>query len=349
MAIFVIACSIVVFSIPSIIYSALKYKLFDSNDLHRKNHKRNISRLGGIAIFVSFTISVLLFSAFGNFKEANFLIIACIILSALGLKDDVYGTNTSTKFILQITVSIILVFFGDFRLSSLYGVLNIGEIDYVSGSLFSIVLIIFLNNAFNLIDGVDGLATGIGIMASVTFGFLFAFMGQPTYALIAFALTGALVGFMKFNWWPAKIFMGDTGALTIGLISAALAIKFIELNKFTTEGNPHFYSAPAIAVAVLIVPIFDSLRVFVIRILKGKSPFRGDRNHMHHRLEMLGLSPKKLVVLTICLNISIIAFTFLCRTLGNFLLIIIILCICIAFNMYITWRLKLKEEKINSN
>ncbi|TDG36717.1 undecaprenyl/decaprenyl-phosphate alpha-N-acetylglucosaminyl 1-phosphate transferase [Pedobacter changchengzhani] len=340
-----IAFSIVIFSIPSVIYSALKYKLFDSSDLDRKTHGKNISRLGGIPIFVSFTISVLLFSTLSDFKEANFLIIACIILSALGLKDDMYGTNITTKFILQLTVAIILVFFGDFRLSSFYGVLNIGELNYIGGSLFSIILIIFLNNAFNLIDGVDGLAASIGILSSLCFGFLFASMHEATYACIAFALVGALVGFIKYNWWPAKIFMGDTGALTIGLICATLAIKFIELNKLVPTGNPDFQSSPAIAVAILIVPIFDSIRVFCVRILNKKSPFRGDRNHIHHRLERLGLSSRKLVLLTVFLNISIIAFTVLFRSLGNFNLIVIIMSICIIFNMYLSWRLRVKENQ----
>ncbi|MGM9477306.1 MraY family glycosyltransferase [Pedobacter sp. GSP4] len=344
-AIFLLAFSVVILSIPSIIYTSLKYGLFDKNDLYRKNHKRNISRLGGLAIVGSFTVSILLFSSVINFKEANFLIASCIILSALGLKDDVYGTNTSTKFILQIVVAFILVFFGAFRLSSLYGVLNIGDMPLIWGSLFSIALIIFLNNAFNLIDGIDGLAAGIGILTSLTFGVLFAVMNQIPYAFIAFALAGGIGGFLKYNWFPAKIFMGDTGALIIGLISAALAIKFIELNKFTGVNKPDFYSAPAIAVAVLVVPIFDSLRVFCIRILKRSSPFKGDRNHIHHRLERLGLKPNSIVLASLGLNITIMIATILLQRLGNFMLIILIISICVVFNSLLTLALYKKEKK----
>jgi len=343
-AIFLAAFSMVVFSIPSIIYTSLKYKLFDDNDLYRKNHKRNISRLGGIAIFCSFTISILLFSAFKDFKEANYLVCGCILLSALGLKDDLYGTNTRTKFILQISVAVILVFFGDFRLSSLYGVLNIGEMNFFWGGVFSIVLIIFLNNAFNLIDGIDGLAATVGILVNLSFGILFAIMHQLPNALIAFALVGAILGFVKYNWWPAKIFMGDTGALTIGLISASLAINFIEMNKFTGLNKPYFYSAPAIAVSILIVPIFDSLRIFCIRILNRRSPFKGDRNHMHHRLEKLGLKPNYLVLVTAGLNILIISLTLLLSRLGNYLLIILIIGLCAAFNLIITLLLRKKAR-----
>jgi len=345
LAIFTLAFSIVILSIPSVIYTSLKYGLFDKNDLHRKTHKRNISRLGGLAIVGSFTISILLFSSIINFREANFLIASSIILSALGLKDDVYGTNTSTKFVLQIVVAFILVFFGAFRLTSLYGVLGIGDMAPIYGGLFSIALIIFLNNAFNLIDGIDGLAGGIGIFTSLTFGLLFSLMGQIPYAFIAFALAGAVGGFVKYNWYPAKIFMGDTGALIIGLISAALAIKFIELNKFTGKNHPTFYSAPAIAVSILIVPIFDSLRVFTVRIIKGRSPFTGDRNHIHHRLEKLGLKPSLIVLSTLGFNIIILAATMALQHLGNFVLILIIIGICMVFNSVLTISLLRKAKK----
>ncbi len=339
----------VLFSIPSVIYTSLKYKLFDSNDLYRKNHKANISRLGGLAIFGSFAINSLLFSGFINYREANFLIVSCVILAALGLKDDVYGTKTSTKFILQLAVSVVLVFFGGFRLSSLYGVLGIGEMIPLWGGLFSIVLIIFLNNAFNLIDGVDGLAASIGIMSSIAFGLLFAAAGKQPYAFIAFALAGSLAGFLKYNWYPAKIFMGDTGALIIGLVSAALAIKFIELNKFTGTNHPAYYSAPAIAVSVLIVPIFDSLRIFTIRILSRKSPFKGDRNHIHHRMERLGLKPNQIVLLTAGLNILIVAGTVMLQNLGNFLLIFLLIGVCAAFNGLLTWQIWKKEGRFKKS
>ncbi|RZK36636.1 MAG: undecaprenyl/decaprenyl-phosphate alpha-N-acetylglucosaminyl 1-phosphate transferase, partial [Pedobacter sp.] len=244
-AIALMAFLMVLVSIPSIIFTSLKYNLFDKNDLHRKNHDLSISRLGGLAIVSSFVICILLFSAMINFKEANFLTVSCIILAALGLKDDVYGTRTITKFILQMIVASILVFFGGFRLSSLYGVFNIGDMNLLWGGLFSIILIIFLNNAFNLIDGIDGLAAGIGILASACFGVTFAISNHTSYAFIAFALSGAILGFIKYNWYPAKIFMGDTGALIIGLTTAALAVKFIEINKFTGNNSPTFYSAPA--------------------------------------------------------------------------------------------------------
>ncbi|GGI29275.1 undecaprenyl-phosphate alpha-N-acetylglucosaminyl 1-phosphate transferase [Pedobacter mendelii] len=334
------ACVIVVSSLPSVMHTSIKYNLFDKNDMYRKTHKRNISRLGGISIVASFTITTLLFSTLIKFEEANFLITSCIILAALGLKDDVYGSNTRTKLILQLVVAFILVFFGGFKLTSLYGVLGIWDMPLLWGGIFSIILIIFLNNAFNLIDGIDGLAGTIGIVTSLIFGIFFSLMHQVTYAFIAFSLVGSIAGFLKYNWYPAKIFMGDTGALIIGLVTAALAIKFIELNKFGTVSNPFIRSAPAIAVSILIVPIFDSLRIFTVRVLKGKSPFMGDRNHIHHRLERLGLKPPLIMLVTAGLNLCMVTMTILMRDLGNFFLISFLIGLCVLFDLMLFYNLR---------
>lgn len=339
-----LAFLLAVSGIPSIIHIALKYRLFDSSETHRKSHRLQISRLGGVAIFCSFTITILLFATTVEYQRANFLITSCIILFGLGLKDDLYGVNPATKFLLQMVVAIILVVLGDFRLSSLYGVLFIWEVNALWGGLFSIVLIIFVNNAFNLIDGIDGLAGTIGVISTLSFGVFFAISNELPYAFIAFAMTGAIAGFLVYNYSPAKIFMGDTGALLIGLVAIILAIKFIELNKIGKIANPNFLSAPAIAVSVIILPVFDSLRVFIIRLLHKKSPFDGDRNHVHHRLQQLGFSTKKILITLGVFNLVMIAFALTFQTLGNFVLISIIMGICIVLNSWVTYRLgKMKD------
>lgn len=337
-AIFALAFFIVLVTTPSIIFTSIKHQLFDDSDLHRKNHKRNISNLGGVAIFSSFVLSVLLFSAVFNFQQAIFLMISSIILFATGLKDDVYGIGTGTKLILNIIVAAILVFLGGFKLTSFYGVFDIQEMNVLWSSLFSMLLIIFLNNAFNLIDGIDGLAGTIGVLVNMSFGLLFAFGGFNSYAFIAFAISGAICGFLYYNFSPAKIFMGDTGALIIGMVSVSLAIKFIELNRGIGVIENHFESAPAIAVGILIVPVFDSLRIFFIRIVKGRSPFKGDRNHVHHRLQSVGLSDTAIVVVLGTVNVSMIVFTFLFQQLGNFALISILIVSSMFLNAFLTYR-----------
>lgn len=336
-SIVLLAFLLVRFAIPSIIHAANKHQLFDSVDLHRKEHKENISRLGGIGLFCGFTITVLLFATTVHYQEANFLIASSILLFALGIKDDIYGVSPSTKFALQIVVALILVVLGSFKLSSLYGVFNIWDVHPVAGGVFSIALIIFINNAFNLIDGVDGLAGTVGAIVSLCFGVFFALGNDVAYAFIAFSMLGAILGFLVFNYPPAKIFMGDTGSLIIGLVSAVLAIKFIEINKVGSFPTPYFNSAPAIAVAVLIVPVFDSLRIFFIRIINRKSPFKGDRNHIHHRLLRLGLNAKQILLVTVLFNVGMIAITVLLSDLGNFVLIFLQIGICMTFNTVLTY------------
>jgi UDP-GlcNAc:undecaprenyl-phosphate/decaprenyl-phosphate GlcNAc-1-phosphate transferase len=344
-----LAFLLVRFAIPSIIHAANKHQLFDSVDLHRKDHKDNISRLGGIGIFCGFTITVLLFATTVHYHEANFLIASSILLFALGIKDDIYGVSASTKFALQIVVSILLVGLGDFRLSSLYGVFNIWDVHPVAGAIFSVALIIFVNNAFNLIDGVDGLAGIVGTVVCFCFGVFFALGDDVAYAFIAFSMLGAILGFLYFNFPPAKIFMGDTGSLIIGLVAVILAIKFIEINKVGSTPAPYFNSAPAIAVAVLIVPVFDSLRIFFIRIINKKSPFTGDRNHIHHRLLRFGLNAKQILGITIAFNVGMIVVTVLLQHLGNFVLIFLQIGICMVLNIVLTYikgKRRTKDYKI---
>lgn len=279
-----------------------------------------------------------------DYKQANFLLTSCIILFTLGLKDDLYGVNPSTKFLLQLLVAIILVIAGEFRLTSLYGVFFVWDVHWLAGGIFTIVVIIFINNAFNLIDGVDGLAGTLGAIATLSFGVMLALGNAFPYAFIAFAMFGAISGFLLFNYAPAKIFMGDTGALLIGLVCVVLAIKFIELNKIGSNPAPEFFSAPAIAVAVLLVPIFDSLRVFFIRIIQGKKPFTGDLNHVHHRLQRIGFTATQIVFILGVLNVLMIVLALSFQGLGNFTLISILISICALMNAVLTYQIGKREN-----
>jgi UDP-N-acetylmuramyl pentapeptide phosphotransferase/UDP-N-acetylglucosamine-1-phosphate transferase len=343
-ALTVMAFLLSIVGMPSIIITAIKYRLFDRSDSFRKTHRLHISRLGGLAIFCSFSITTLLFATLVDYKQANFLLTSCIILFALGLKDDMYGVKASTKFLLQLVVAFILVVAGEFRLTSFYGVFFLWDVNVIPASIFSIIVIIFVNNAFNLIDGIDGLAGTLGALATLSFGIFFASANAYPYAFIAFAMLGAILGFLVFNYYPAKIFMGDTGSLIIGLVCVVLAIKFIELNKIGLKLETCFYSAPAIAVAVLLVPVFDSLRIFSIRLLHGKSPFKGDRDHIHHRLQYLGFNDNKIVFALTLFNIFMILCTVILQSAGNFVLISLLVTTCIFLNMMITYAIGKKNN-----
>lgn len=332
-------------AIPSILHVARARHLYDDVGHFRKQHDHGIPRLGGVAIFVSFIITTLLFSILDKALPSSYLLISCIILFAMGLKDDLSGVNSSTKFLIQFIVAAILVLMGDIRITSLYGIFDIFNLPYIPSAIFSILLIILIINAFNLIDGIDGLAATTGIIVNGTFGLLFIYIDQYELATCCFAAIGAVAGFLRYNITPAKIFMGDTGALLIGLISAVMAIKYIEISKVTSIEIPHVFTAPALTVAILIGPVFDTLRVFVIRIFNRQSPFEADRNHMHHRMLKLGLNHLQTTLCLSALNLAAIAVVFLFSDMSNSLLITLIILIPIFFNWFITFCIRSKERE----
>lgn len=341
----VFSALITIIAIPSILHVARERHLYDDLGHFRKQHDHGIPRLGGVAIFVSFTITSLLFSMTGKVLPINYLLTACIIIFAMGLKDDLWGVNSRTKFSIQFLAALILVVMGDIRLTSMYGVFGIGDLPYLPSVALTVLTIILIVNAFNLIDGIDSLAGATGIVANGSFAGLFICMHQYELAAVSLAMAGALIGFLKFNITPAKLFMGDTGSLLIGLISAVMAIKFIELNKFTPTNSSEIYSAPALSVAILIGPIFDTLRVFVLRLYAGVSPFQADRNHVHHRMLKLGLTHLQATVILVSLNLLCIFLVIVFRSYGNSVLLGLILVACLLFNWAISFFLRSKERE----
>ncbi len=345
--IIIVAVSVLItlIAIPSILHVARTRHLYDDLGHFRKQHDHGIPRLGGVAIFVSFTITSLLFSMTDKSLPINYMLTACIILFAMGLKDDLSGVNSRTKFYIQFVAAAILVLLGDIRLSSMYGVFGIYDLPYWPSVALTILTIILLINAFNLIDGIDGLAATTGIIVNGGFAAMFVYMHQYELAAVSLAMVGAIFGFLKFNLTPAKIFMGDTGSMLIGLISVVMAIKFIELNKFTNVKSPEIFSAPALAVAVLIGPIFDTIRVFVLRISNGVSPFVADRNHIHHRMLKLGFTHLQTTLILAGLNALCVGLVLWFRGYGNSILLAMTFILCMLFNWTITFFIRSKERE----
>ena len=179
-------------------------------------------------------------------------------------------------------------------------------------SIFTYVVVV---NSFNLIDGVDGLAGSLGILTTTIFGTFFWINGQTAHAIMAFTLTGSLISFLIYNFPPAKIFMGDTGSLLVGLMNSILVIKFINFADSALIPYP-VLSTPALGFAILIIPLFDTLRVFSIRIFSRRSPFSPDRNHIHHLLLDMGLSHKQTTLICLTASITFIVISYLLQGLG---------------------------------
>ena len=197
----------------------------------------------------------------------------------------------------------------------MHGFLGIHELPETFSLLLTYLTIIVIINSFNLIDGIDGLAGSLGLMSATVFGCYFLMVDMPAFSILSFSLAGTLVAFLIFNFQPAKVFMGDTGSLLIGLIQAILVIKFINVADSAEVAYP-MVASPAIGFAILMVPLMDTLRVFAIRIFHRRSPFSPDRNHVHHLLLDKGLSHKEITLTLVTINIAVIIAAYMTRNLG---------------------------------
>lgn len=303
----IVSLCVSLFSIPNIIYIAKRKRLLDIPDNQRKLHTRVVPNLGGVGIFFAFFITASLLIG-GDFSKWNYIATACLILFITGLKDDLVAISPTKKFLAQAVAATITVVFAGVRLHSLGGLFGIHDLPVWMSVPFSIIGCMFVTNAFNLIDGIDGLAGTIGVYISIMLGSCLAAYGNASAAVLAFSLAGGIIGFLRSNMPPARVFMGDTGALLIGFVVSVLSI--LSINAYHTGGTVDqlITSAPAVFVltlSVLFVPVFDTFRVFTLRILKGHSPFRADRTHLHHYLLDLGLSHGKTVLVILFMNVLI--------------------------------------------
>ncbi|WP_340112492.1 MraY family glycosyltransferase [Maribellus mangrovi] len=320
--------------IPPVLRVAYSKQLFDAPE-GRKVHTRIIPPLGGIAIFLGFVLSSIIATDGLSFDELKYIIASVIIVFFIGLKDDLMDISAGKKFLVQIIASLILVILGNVRITSLHGIMGFHEISFPVSFLLSTFVVLVIMNAFNLIDGIDGLASGLGMLAGLFFGVYFYLVDHIPFAIMSFALVGSLAGFFLYNVFGKKnkLFMGDTGSLTIGLVVSALAIRFNEFNIHTDHGFAvHF--APMVSIAVLSVPLIDTLRVMIIRMVQGRSPFSADRNHIHHKI--LELTPSHLnVTLWILAANSVligIAYWMSFSAINRTALLVILFCITVTFS-----------------
>jgi UDP-N-acetylmuramyl pentapeptide phosphotransferase/UDP-N-acetylglucosamine-1-phosphate transferase len=276
----------------------------------RKLHKNIIPSMGGIMIFAATIFTFTLFFPADEVHHFKYLIPCTIVLFFVGVKDDIIGTAPVKKLIAHLIVAFIMVLMADIRLTSLHGLFGVREIPFEASVFLSVFTYIVVVNAFNLIDGVDGLAGGVGFLTSICFGIWFYLIGDVVYGILAFSLAGAILGFLRYNFYPAKIFMGDSGSLMIGFLIAVMAIELIEYDKNLLPEQMQTISKPLLAMAILVIPLLDTARIFIYRAAKGMSPFKADSNHIHHKMMKLGFGHRKTVYTLLIFNILFIALLF---------------------------------------
>lgn len=307
---FLLAFFIAYTTFPTILYVAKEKHLFDEPD-DRSIHVYRVPTLGGIGIFISLVVVMTITGALLNTKVLLLVMGAITILFFLGLKDDLTVLSAKKKFIGQLFAALLLIVFTDTRIMGFSNILDIELLPYWVSIGFTLFVYILIINAFNLIDGVDGLAGTFALCASAVFAVLFVIAEKYSLVTISIALMGALVAFLRLNFSTKnKLFMGDTGSMIVGFLLAFFAISFISYAQNNDASQFHKVS-PAIVLAILFYPLMDTLRVVLVRlILLKKNPFKPDNNHVHHIFIKAGYSHVETTVCIAVINLIIVGIAF---------------------------------------
>ncbi|MCM1355774.1 MAG: undecaprenyl/decaprenyl-phosphate alpha-N-acetylglucosaminyl 1-phosphate transferase [Staphylococcus sp.] len=344
--------------IPQILLIAYRRNLFDEVN-ERKIHKGLVPRLGGIAFVpvILVSIAVLLegnlrlgYMQFSGALYDSFLpllstFIALQLLYLVGIADDLIGVKYRAKFVVQIVCALFLLG-GGVWFSNLGGVLGIEAISPWIGYPFTVVVLVFLINAINLIDGIDGLASGLSSIACVIYGCAFMFLGEYALSIVSFATLGVLVPFFYYNVFGdvkkhSKIFMGDTGSLTIGLILGVLGTLL-----YTHPDSPEISINPSvIAFSPLIVPCFDVIRVYMLRIRQHRSPFMPDKNHIHHKLLAAGMKPRMAMITIVSVSATFTIVNFLLSRYLNVNINLLVVLDVVVWTVANLWLAKVIKSK----
>ena len=342
---FITAFTLTYFAIPSIIHVARSKNLMaEPGDRH--SHVERTPSLGGIGIFAGVVFSIVLWTPYGEFGALQYILCSFIIIFLIGAKDDLAPMSPFKKLVGQILAASILVFKADVHLTSMYGIFGIYDLPVEVSVVLSILTILVIINGFNLIDGINGLSGSIATLIAITLGAWFLLTGNIVMSILAFAMAGAVIAFLKYNYTPAQIFMGDTGALLIGLVCSILAIQFIESNKVLIDGHPYKLDAvAAVTVGILILPLYDTLRVFVTRSLRGQSPLSPDRTHIHHLLIDSGLTHMQATFVLVFTNIIFIVLVFYFQNLGTIPLLLLTFGLAMLMSGWLHQRVKKKRNR----
>ncbi len=320
-------------TIPKIIGVVEYRRLMDSPN-HRSSHKSRTPTLGGVAFFYTLIFAFFFIKGWTTLAEGMYIIPGLTILFIVGLKDDLVVISPGAKLMAQVLAIAFILANPSFTIHSLNGFLNINEIPYYLFLIIGGFMMLTIINSYNLIDGIDGLASVVGIVIMVIFTTIFYLTKEYFFALVSITMNACLMAFLGFNLSSdKKIFMGDTGSLIVGFVISILTLKFLALRPHVYTELPFLLeNAPLIAISILIVPLFDTARVFAIRIANKKAPFSPDRNHTHHVLiDYWGLSHKQASFIIGCFNLLfVMLFIVLGSTAKNLGMVIMLVTVVVA-------------------
>ncbi len=310
----------------------------------RMSHTGEVPNVGGLNICFSFMLTYLLFE-FNQMSQSQFFLIGLFAIMAVGFIDDVLILTPLAKILGETLAGIALIGFADIRLTHLHGIFGIEQIGIIPSYLLSLFVLLAIINAINLIDGVDGLASGLGMLYCIFFAIYFHLAGEISWSILGICMVGALAVFFIYNVFGSreKIFMGDSGSLLLGYLLTAFVFHFCEINAYHEVPEVlHMSAAPAVAICVLTVPIYDTIRVSLTRIKQHRSPFEPDKNHIHHLLLRTGLNHIQTTCVLLSVSVLFIGLAILGRNWNPWVLLIIDFALATALTL-ILWRILNKK------
>ena len=311
----------------------------------RMSHTGEVPNIGGLDIYFSVMLSYLLFD-YSQLTNNQFFLIGIAAIMAIGFIDDVLVLTPLAKLLGEALAGIALIGFGNLRLTHLHGLFGIGEIGVVPSYLISLFVLIAIINAINLIDGIDGLASGLGILYCLFFAVYFGLVGSTSWSILAICMIGSLAVFFIYNVFGnrGKIFMGDSGSLLLGYLLTAFVFRFCEQNAYDIVPEVyHMNAAPAVAICVMTIPIFDTIRVSLTRIKQHRSPFQPDKNHIHHLLLRTGLNHIQTTCVLLSVSLLFIILGVIGRNWNIWVLTITDFAVATALTL-ILWRIINKQQ-----
>ncbi len=334
-------------AIMPLVIKIARQKHFVVHPTKRMSHTGDIPNIGGLDICFSFLLCYVLF-AFDNVGESRFLIIGLMLIVMVGFVDDILDLSPLSKLLGEMAAGIALICFADIRITHLHGMFGINEIGLITSYLLSFFVLIAIDNAINLIDGVDGLASGLGIVYCLFFSFFFQFTGQIGWTALGYSMVGALAVFFIYNVFgrtKRKIFMGDSGSLLLGYLLTAFVFKFCEMNAYDSlSPSLHCEAAPAVAICVLSIPLFDTIRVMITRIIHKRSPFKPDKNHIHHLLLRAGWNHLQTTGIIVGASILFVILGWFARNWNIWLLIGMDFALCGLFTAIVACKAKYHQQ-----
>lgn len=314
---FVASLVVVIWSHPVVRKVAVKRNIMDNPDA-RKLQKEAIPVMGGVAVFFGLVTGLCVMSLYLNTSELLPIFIAMSLMLCVGVMDDISGLSPWLRFAIEIAVVVMLLLMTDTSLNSLHGLWGIGNLPLWLSAPLTIFAVVGIINAINLIDGVDGLSSGFCILASLAFGVLFYMSGSMLMLSLCAVTVASLLPFFCHNVFgkSSKMFIGDGGSLMMGVMMSGYVVAVISFRGERIEALPEGIGLVAFSMAVMAVPVFDTLRVMVMRIMRGVSPFRPDKTHLHHLFIELGFSHIGTTISVLSLNVLVIVAWWIAYKLG---------------------------------